>query len=150
MGNLAGTYQVLGRLESALQMKRDVYSGYLKLFGEEHEMTLGTANNYANSISLLQRFEEAKAFLSRVLPVARRALGTSHVTTLKMQLNYAAALCVNPDATLDDLREAVNTLEDAAPVARRVFGGAHPLTKGLEGELLLCRTSGAQRPRNAV
>ena len=31
-------------------------------------------------------------------------------------------------ATLDDLREAVTTLEDAERIARRVFGGSHPLT----------------------
>ena len=35
-------------------------------------------------------------------------------------------------ATLDDLREAVTTLEDAAPTARRVLGGAHPITGGIE------------------
>ena len=26
-------------------------------------------------------------------------------------------------------------LEDAERIARRVFGGAHPLTKGIEGDL---------------
>ena len=31
-------------------------------------------------------------------------------------------------ATLGDLREAVTTLEDAERIARRVLGGAHPLT----------------------
>ena len=30
-------------------------------------------------------------------------------------------------STLDDLREAVNTLEDAGRIGRRVLGGAHPL-----------------------
>ena len=35
-------------------------------------------------------------------------------------------------ATLDDLREGVTTLEDAGRVARRVFGGAHPLTTDIE------------------
>ena len=29
-------------------------------------------------------------------------------------------------ATLDDLREAVTTLEDTERIARRVLGGAHP------------------------
>ena len=47
-GNLANTYRMLGRLEEALQMKRDVYSGWLKLNGEEHEETLMQAYNYAN------------------------------------------------------------------------------------------------------
>ena len=35
-------------------------------------------------------------------------------------------------------------------VAVAVEACADDTTKGLEGELLLCRTSGAQRPRNAV
>ena len=34
-------------------------------------------------------------------------------------------------ATLDDLREAVTTLEDAGRIARRVLGGAHPTTTGI-------------------
>ena len=34
-GNIANTYQVLGRHEDALHLKRDVYSGCLKLNGEE-------------------------------------------------------------------------------------------------------------------
>ena len=35
-------------------------------------------------------------------------------------------------STLDDLREALNTLEEIEPTARRVFGGAHPLTSAME------------------
>jgi hypothetical protein len=35
-------------------------------------------------------------------------------------------------ATLDDLREAVTTLEDAERIARRVFGSANPLTLDLQ------------------
>ena len=34
----------------------------------------------------------------------------------------------DPGATLDDLREAVTTLEESERIARRVLGGAHPLT----------------------
>ena len=45
--NLANTYQTLGWLDEALQLKRDVYSGHLKLFGEENIDTLISANNYA-------------------------------------------------------------------------------------------------------
>ena len=37
-----------------------------------------------------------------------------------------AALYTNPDATLDDLREAVTTIEELERTARRVLGGAHP------------------------
>ena len=52
-----------------------------------------------------------------------------------MSRSYARALNRDPGATLDDLREAVTTLEDARRIARRVLGGAHPLTKGIEGGL---------------
>ena len=38
-------------------------------------------------------------------------------------------------ATLDDLREAVTTLEEIHGTARRVFGGAHPLTGWIEKDL---------------
>ena len=38
----------------------------------------------------------------------------------------------DPAATLDDLREAVTTLEDAERIARRVLGRAHPTTAGIE------------------
>ena len=38
-------------------------------------------------------------------------------------------------ATLDDLREAVTTLEDTGRIARRVLGGSHPTTRAIEGAL---------------
>ena len=38
-------------------------------------------------------------------------------------------------ATLDDLREAVTTLEDTKRIARRVLGGANPITEGIEDGL---------------
>ena len=45
---------------------------------------------------------------------------------------YARALYHDSTATLDDLREAVATLEESERIARRVLGGAHPFTKTLE------------------
>ena len=54
---------------------------------------------------------------------------------LRRRLNYAAALCMDDGATLDDLREAVTIYEDTEPIVRRVFGSAHPLTTKLEVEL---------------
>ena len=48
---------------------------------------------------------------------------------------YAEALCQDPNATLDDISEAVTTLEDAGRIARRVLGGTHPTSKAIEIEL---------------
>ena len=45
------------------------------------------------------------------------------------------ALYQDGAATLDELREAVTTLEDAARIARRVLGSAHPDAVGIEGDL---------------
>ena len=60
---------------------------------------------------------------------------------------YAEALCKDDAATLDDLREAVTTIEDTERVARRVFGGEHPLTTGIEVSLRNSRV--ALRAREA-
>ena len=43
-----------------------------------------------------------------------------------MRWGYARALYADTGAALDDLREAVTTLEDVERIARRVLGGAHP------------------------
>ena len=48
-----------------------------------------------------------------------------------MRWTYAIALFQDANATLDDLREAVTTLEDTARIARRVLGGAHPTAVGI-------------------
>ena len=98
-----------------------------------------------NSLNGLQRFEEAKTLVRKIFPVARRVLGKSHELTLRASYNYAEALYKDPAATLDDLREAVTTLEDAGRIARRVFGGEHPFTEEIGGELRKSRVVLAAR-----
>ena len=137
------------RLEQALRLQRDVYSGYLKQNGEEHLETLRAANNLAVTLNDLKRFEEVKAFLRKTIPVARRVLGESH--GFMMRWTYATALYRDPNATLRDLRESVATLEDAWRIARRVLGGAHPHTTAIEAELRDARAApfhdGVDAPR---
>ena len=87
------------------------------------------------SLDRLEHFEEAKALLRKTLPIARRALGDRNTHTLKMRWMYAQSLFLDDGATLDDHREAVTTLEDVERIARRVLGGAHPLTGGIESAL---------------
>jgi len=48
---------------------------------------------------------------------------------------------------LDDHREAVTTFEEIGPTARRVLGGSHPDTRGIEDELRDARA--ALRAREA-
>jgi tetratricopeptide (TPR) repeat protein len=127
-GNLATTYKKIGRIEEALNLYRDVYSGELKLYGAEDRQTLISAYNYAIALLELQRFDQAKSLLRQSVCVARRVLGENVETTLKLRWIYAAALYEDPNAALDDLREAVATLEETTQIARRVLGAAHPVT----------------------
>ena len=81
------------------------------------------------------------------MPVARRVLGDSNDTMLRMRSNHSVALRNDPDATLDDLREAVTTLEDTARTARRVMGSAHP--RAVQTEVSLRNARAALRAREA-
>jgi tetratricopeptide (TPR) repeat protein len=147
-GNLANTYHKLGRRTEALNMYRDVYSGWLKLNGEEHRSGLIAVNNYAVSLFQIDRNEEARSLLRRTIPVARRVLGENNEITLKMRNIYAGGLYSDPDATLEDLRAAASTFEELAPTARRVFGGGHPFTEGIERDLRNARAAlGAHKIR---
>ena len=134
-GNLANAYQELGRLEEALRLRQDVYSGWLKLKGEEDEDTLREAMNYASGLCNLERFEEANSLLQRSIPVAMRVLGESDDITLRLKVIYAQMLYKHDGATLDHLHVAVAGLEKLVPTARRVFGGAHPTTMWVEAAL---------------
>ena len=69
------------------------------------------------------------------------ALLRTHRTTLTLRWNYAEALYKDTGATLDDLRESVETLKDLERTARRVLGGAHPTTTGIELELQKARAA---------
>ncbi len=69
------------------------------------------------------------------------ALSCRPRTPLKLRRNYALALYKGDGATLDDLSKAVTTLEDLEQTARRVLGGAHPTTEGIEYELRNARAA---------
>ncbi len=97
--------------------------------------------NYATTLNDLQRFEEAKNLLRKTIPVARRVLGENDDLTFATILNYAQSLYKDASATLDDLREAVTTIEKTGRTARRVLGSAHPTTAGIEKSLREARAA---------
>ena len=140
-GNLASTYQSLGRSEQALRLRQEVYSGRVKLNGEEHSETLRQTCACAGMLRNLKRFEEAKSLLLKTMPVAQRVLGDSDAITLKMKWTYAQSLYMDAGATLDDLSEAVTTLEEVDRIAWRVLGGAHPTTEWIEKTLQRARAA---------
>ena len=122
-------------------MRRDVYFGCLKLYGEEHRETLREAVCYSSSLLESSRFEEAKPLLRKMMPLARRVLGGSDLLTLTLRMNYAKMLYKDEGATLDHLREATSTLEETERTARRVLGGGPPLTGRVEVRLREARAA---------
>ena len=74
------------------------------------------------------------------MPVAQRVLGEDSELVLAMRRNYAGAL-TNEGITLNDLREALTTLEETDRTARRVLGGAHPTTSAIEGSMQAARAA---------
>ena len=96
-----------------------------------------------------RRRPPARGVVAGLAPV----LGGLHVSTARLRghrsnrRNYADALHLDADATLDDLREAVTTFEETERIARRVLGGAHLITEGIEDGLQHARA--ALRAREA-
>ena len=143
--NLANTYQFLGRHDDALRMRRDAYSGWLKLRGAEHGETIRAANNYAVSLLELRRFEAAKSLLRKIVPAAQRVLGENDEITFTTRALYASALYEDDCATLDDLRKAVSMLVETERTARRVLGGSHPFLAAPEYHLPRAQAALARR-----
>ena len=75
----------------------------------------------------LQRFEEAKKVLRKVMPVARRTLGAEHALTLSLREDLSRAT-LEGGSSANEKREALQMLEDTVAVMRRVLGPAHPDT----------------------
>ena len=77
-------------------------------------------------------------WISTQLPTRTRpaAINTTTKSLFFMPLLESS---YDPGATLEDLREAVTTLEDTTRISRRVFGASHPSTTGHEEALLRAR-----------
>ena len=85
------------------------------------------------------RFTMVLESTSRMMPSS--TVSSTDDLTLRIRQIYAGALYEDAGASPDDLREAVTTLEDAARIARRVLGGAHPTTVGIECDLQPARAA---------
>ena len=139
-GNLSNIYALCGQGVEALRLRQDVYSRFSKLCGEEHKFTLIAANNVVNSLIALQRFEEARSLVRKIMPVVQRVLGENDETTLRMRWYHARALDLK-GATVNDLRESMTSFEGTLRMARRVLGGAHPIVALIEVDLRATRAA---------
>ena len=136
-GNLASTYQLVGRLEDALRLKRVVYRGVLQRYGEDSL----EANTETLNLALILRDTgnnpEAKELLRTRIPVAERSLGREHYIYFRLRWLYANSLVdAASTTTLDDLVQAEALLDDTYTRFRRVMGDGHPDTPQIHEYLL--------------
>ena len=89
----------------------------------------------------MERYGEASKLLRKLAPVARRVLGETDETTLRMRWTFGEALYKDDGATLEDLRESVTTFEEIERIAHRALGSAHPLTKTFGRQLQKARAA---------
>jgi hypothetical protein len=146
-GNLASTYAKLGRLDEALSMRRDVYSGHLRHrdLGPLHQSTLGAAVNLSTSLVDAGNYAEARAFTRDQMELARRALGADHPFTLDFQWGYSRAFTLDKDVSAEQLAEVATTLEKTLEISQRVCGREHPRTCSVRGALTMAREEFARR-----
>ena len=105
----------------------------------EQAKILWSDSNYARFLKKHEEYDKAKSLHRRTIPMARRALGDSNDITLRMRWLYANCLCDYKNATLDDLVEAVETLEAVAKLWKRVKGERHPETPAVLEALKVAR-----------
>ena len=145
-GNLASTYQLVGRPEDALRLRRVVYRGVLQRYGEDSV----EANTEALNLALILRDTgndpEAKELLRARIPVAERSLGRENYVYFRLRWTYAKSLADAADATLDDVVQAEALLDDTYTRFRRVMGDRHPDTPRIHEILLAIREILARAP----
>merc|ERR1712129_623828 len=92
--------------------------------------------NLCISLKFNGLWDESKSLArDQLLPAARRFLGPDDAITLGINQNLAYELQENPKHTRDDLLESETILRDVVTRRRRVFGPAHPDTRGAEDGL---------------
>jgi hypothetical protein len=107
-----------------------------------------TAREFRKSDSIAIVSGCAPPSMRRAIRAVSSSVVTASRTSSSMALGswiYAGALYEDHGATLDDVREAVTTLEETTRTARRVLGGAHPLVVQIEPCLRQARAELAGR-----
>ena len=120
-------------------MRREVYSGTLRIQGEDSYDALVETLNLALILRNTGNKPEAKELVRTRIPVAERSLGREHYIYFRLRWLYAVSLGDAADATLDDLVQAEALLDDTYTRFRRVMGDGHPCTSEIHAALLNAR-----------
>ena len=107
-----------------------------------HPAKTAIFSSFANSIFAIARCLDPRTGV--------RQLQARRYSEAFARIRRERARAQTSDATLDDLREAVTTLEEIEPIARRVLGSANPLTRRKNMELSTRVCEGLSRPASTL
>jgi len=103
---LANCFDCLERHDEALVLRREIYTRRVATLGVSHYDydTITSGRNLSLSLVKLKRWDEAKSFARKLLPVAQQSLGADDDASLALNMLLAGALWGNPECTRGDLR----------------------------------------------
>ena len=128
VGGLGQTYDFAGRPAAALPFLRDAHDRAVKALGDNDD-TMIQANNLANVLRQLQRFDEAEPLDRSALTWRERNLGPADGSTLISRKNLALDLI-----GLDRQKEAMELYRQIVATLERERGPDSPMTMDLRLE----------------
>ena len=121
--NLAGTYRASGRLDKAIALYEQVFSGRSRVLGPDHRSTLMSRDELAGAYREAGRFDEAITLKKQILADALRIMGPDSSGASAVRLNLAA---IYRDA--GRLDEAITLYKENLDEVSRALGLDHPET----------------------
>lgn len=117
LGNVAGAYAALGRIEEALDVRQEAVAILEEAVGEEHPSTVIQRTSYASDLLLDGRVEAAQREAQRAVDVAVRAFGVEHSYTAFAQNVAGQAYCAGENAAVGAplLRTSLETRRAVLP-----------------------------------
>jgi hypothetical protein len=129
-GSIASLLMDLNRVEESIARKRANFAERQRVLGPEDERTLVDATGLCALLIKAEDFVGCKQFMreNSLLEKFGRTFGPDHVDHLCFRRIQARALYLDDGAPLDDLRQAVEILEDVSLISSRLVGPGHPAT----------------------
>ena len=136
--HLSVCYEHLARHDEALELKRAVYEGYLRLPKPIHEHAVLSGNNYTGALLMRGNLAEAKRVARQTHCHAKQTLDDQADERLGAACRLAEVLSEGFFATRADLLEAEVLLVDVTNVTK-FFGPHHPRALAAGGRLQYVR-----------
>ena len=141
--NLANVYKHNDKAEEATAIYKDLYEQMCALHGPDSVYPATVGSNYAQMLIQVERFADARAVGREIVQWAHRNPDSPHSFHIVKAL--MDSLYKDPNASVDDLREAVEVFENIPATSSRVLGSAHPDTKTYEKALAKAKKALAEK-----